>query len=106
MLSDVRYVHFSLQTWFIFLGVRRLATHVLPLFSDEESFASAFDLLELPRAKVPPRNRTEVPHLAQLATPQVRAFVEQFYRADYEFLAAADHLRPLLARGATAASSP
>ncbi len=99
VLSDVRYVHFSLQKWFVFLGVRRIAGHVLPLFSDNENFANAFDLLELPRAKVKAQNRTGAPQLARLATPAVTSFVERFYVADFEFLAAMDHLRPLLAAG-------
>jgi hypothetical protein len=96
VLSDARYVHFSPQKWFLFLGIRRLVTHILPLHSENEDFASAFDLLELPRAKVQPQNRSTVPHLSQLHTPEVRAFVERFYKIDYDFFAATDHLRPML----------
>jgi hypothetical protein len=96
VLSDARYVHFSPQKWFIFLGVRRLASHVLPLFSNHETFASAFDLLELPRTKVTAQNRTALPDPGRLYTPEVRAFVERFYKIDFDYIAATDHLRPLL----------
>ncbi len=97
VLSDARYVHFSLQKWFIFLGVRPFVEHVLPLYSSNENFAVAFDLLELPRAKVVAQNRAATPNFARLYTPEVRAFVERFYKPDFEYFAASDHLRPLLA---------
>jgi hypothetical protein len=96
VLSDARYVHFSPQKWFIFLGVRRLASHVLPLFSTNETFASAFDLLELPRTKVTDQNRTTLPDPGRLYTPEIRNFVERFYKIDFDYIAATDHLRPLL----------
>jgi hypothetical protein len=98
VISDARYVHFSPQKWFIFLGVRRIVGHVLPLFSSDEELVSAFDLLELPRVKVPTRNRSATPSFGRLYTPEVASFVDSFYRIDFEYFLATDHLRPLAAK--------
>lgn len=85
--SDPSYVHFSPQHWFTHLGHRQIVRHLLPIRTGREDFAHAFALLGLPQA--PPRveNRTQGADWHSLASPEIAAFVRDFYARDAALLA-------------------
>lgn len=85
--GDPRYVHFCPQRWFTHLGERRIVRHILPLASDRDDFAAAFNLLGLPSAASLKENRTPTADWQALASPEIIAFVRGFYTRDYDLLA-------------------
>jgi hypothetical protein len=95
VISDFRYVYFSLQRWYVYLGTQRIATHVLPIFSEDEDFAAAFDILELPRRPIVSSRRGAAGRFEHLICPEIRNFVTTFYASDYAMLDSFEHLRPL-----------
>jgi Sulfotransferase family len=97
VLSDVRYVHFSAQHWYVFLGPRRIVDHVLPVRSGEDDLGSAFDVLELPRKQPVRLNQRAAGLFDKLVSREIEQFVTSFYKRDYELLEAHDHLKSLLA---------
>jgi len=96
VLSDYQLVHFSLQLWYVFLGPNRIADHVLPLLSENEDFASAYDILEVPRRTIGRERRGAPERYATLMCQEFEDFVLRFYATDFQMIDAFDHLRPLL----------
>ena len=94
-LQNSFYVHFSPQTWFTHLHNERVVQTVLPLIDGFDAFRAAAMVLRLP--DIGPNIRT-APHRQpeDLLGEELLARVKSFYRADYEFCAANDHLRSLL----------
>ncbi len=85
--GDYRYVHFSPQRWFTHLGDRQIVRHILPIRSEQDDFAQAFALLDLPPAPAQEENRTTGADWHALASPQITRFVRDFYAMDYALLA-------------------
>jgi hypothetical protein len=106
VISDVRYVHFSPQTWFFYSGRKRIVKHILPLFTEQADFAAAYDILELPRAQATIMNRSSRDRVGALLTPKLRAFVRQFYAIDYAMFGLHPYLAPLLPTADAAAAQP
>ena len=96
VLSDFQLVHFSPQKWYVFLGARRIADHILPVMSDHEDMSAAYDVLELPRRTLGREHRSSPERYRSLMDSTLDNFVKQFYRIDYEMLDSFDYLRPLI----------
>jgi hypothetical protein len=105
VLNDVRYIHFSPQKWYVFLGTERLVTHLMPVFSEADDLAAACDLLEVPRRPVRQQRRGATGRFEQIMCPEIREFVSKFYAADYEMFESFDHLRPLCDSGLSIAAA-
>ncbi len=88
-------VHFSPQTWFTHLHDRRVVEMVLPLIDGFDAFRAAAMFLGLPdigpQGRIAPQRDP-----GDLLGDELLARVQTFYRADYEFCAAHDPLKPLL----------
>ena len=96
VLSDVQFVHFSLQSWYVYLGRTRIADHILPLMSEDEDFASAYDILEVPRRPITRSNRSAPGRYDELMCPEFEDFVRRFYAEDFAMLDSFEHLRHLV----------
>lgn len=95
VLNDVRYIHFSLQKWYVFLGTERLVNHLIPVFTDKDDLAGACDILEVPRRPVKHHRAGAIGRFEQICCSEISDFVKDFYAADYEMFASFDHLRAL-----------
>jgi hypothetical protein len=69
---------------------------VLPVHSEKDDLGSAFDVLELPRRQPERLNQRAAGLFDKLVTSDLEQFVKRFYKRDYEFLEAHDHLRSLV----------
>ena len=85
--ADPHYVHFSPQHWFTHLGERQIVRHLLAIRSDQDDFSRAFALLGLPPAPARVENRTQGADWYFLVSPEITAFVRDFYAADHALLA-------------------
>jgi hypothetical protein len=83
---DPEFVHFSPQIWFTHLGELRLVRHLLPIASEQDNFSAAFALLGLPPAPPQAENRTPGANWRTVASPEIEAFVRDFYAQDYQLL--------------------
>ena len=84
--GDVRYVHFSLQTWFTHLGGRRMARHIVPVRSEHDDFADVYRLLGVPFVVMAPMNRGGGGAWPAQGDPVISKFVRDFYAPDYALL--------------------
>lgn len=96
VMSDVRFVHFSPQAWYVFLGTRRIVDCLLPILSDRQDFSAAFAFLGIPPRPVPELRRGAQATYAQVMCAEFGDFVRRFYARDFQLLQSFHHLRPLL----------
>ena len=96
VIADFQLVYFSLQRWYVFLGNRRIANHILPIFSEDQDLDAAYDILEVPRRASRRHNRSSPERYDALMCDEFVDFVNRFYAADYAMLSEFDHLQPLL----------
>ena len=98
VLGNARFIHFSLQTWFIMLGDRRLAREVLPIPGDAAGWAGIFASLGVPPAPIGRSNSRGGPLRHLLRVEGILQWVEAFYRRDFEWMRADPALAALTMR--------
>lgn len=101
VIGDSRFIHFSYQTWYVFLGQRRLVRHVLPVPSSDQGWADVFARLGLPPEPIGHANPRggALEHL--LKVDHILDWIENFYKSDFDWLARDANLARLTARPRT-----
>ncbi len=110
IMTDVRFVHFSPQVWFILLGGRVVPRHVLPLdppLTPPGDFArGVFAALGLP-ARVPPVENVTAYDLTHiLSSTKISNFVRSFYAPDFAFFSGQPELAHLASPGCSSIVNP
>jgi len=98
VVGNARFVHFSLQTWYIMLGERRLVPQVLPIPNDAKGWADIFAGLGIPPAPVGRSNRRGRPLQHLLRIEGILQWIEAFYKRDFDWMRGDPILAPLTAR--------
>jgi hypothetical protein len=86
VLGNADFIHFSLQTWYINLGERRLARHVMPIPTNDDGWSKVFGVIGLPSASVGHLNRRRQPFDHLLENPAMLEYIETFYKSDLDWL--------------------
>ena len=98
VLGNARFVHFSFQTWYIYLGERRLVHHVLPIPNNNQGWAQVFDKLHVLPAPVGRSNPRGGPLSHLLRVEGILQWIENFYKSDFDWLRGDPTLAALAAR--------
>lgn len=103
--SNARFVHFSLQTWYVFLGARRHVRHVLPVPDNDAGWADAFSRLGVPPSPVGRSNQRGGPLAHLLQRRDILEWIEHFYKSDFDWLRSEPTLAGLADRPRPAVSA-
>jgi hypothetical protein len=98
VLGNARFVHFSFQTWYIALGGRRFARHVLPIPNNAQGWAQIFGKLHVLPEPVGRSNPRGGPSNHLLRIEGILQWIENFYKRDFEWLRREPNLAALVAR--------
>jgi hypothetical protein len=92
VINDYRYVHFSPQSWFIYLGNDKFVEQLFLIPNRWIAFDAAFDFLEVPRTPMSGSNRRSYRKWKTVICDDLINFVQDFYAIDYRIIGSFDNL--------------
>jgi len=100
VIGNARFIHFAFQTWYVFLGKRRVVDNVMSVPKDAAGWAEVFATLRLPPQPVGHANPRGVPLAHLLRDEKILQWIEAFYKSDFDWLRSEPTLSSLTLRPA------